>query len=252
MVGIVVVSHSPRLAEAAVELSLEMVHGERPRIAVAAGAGEDVIGTDAVRVSEAIREVAEASGVLVLMDLGSALLSAEMALEFLPDLDVPIRLSAAPFVEGLIAAVVLAAAGASLDEVAREAEAGLEAKRSQLGDQSGPEAPAAGGAEPDPGSGGGGGISTEQTLRNPSGLHARPAATLASTAAEFDADVTISNVTSGRGPVAAKSPIAIMTLDARKGDTVRITASGRQAEVAVASLEALIVSGFGEITESAG
>ena len=78
----VVVSHSPALAQAAVDLALQMVPGEKPAIAIAAGAGEDLIGTDAAAVSAAIDEVASPDGVLVIMDLGSAVMSAEMALDF--------------------------------------------------------------------------------------------------------------------------------------------------------------------------
>ncbi|MDR2253281.1 MAG: hypothetical protein LBD97_05370, partial [Bifidobacteriaceae bacterium] len=135
MVGIVVVSHSPGLAEAAVALALEMAPDAPPPLAVAAGTGEGLTGTDAVRVAEAIAEVgARAEGVVVLMDLGSAVLSAEMALEFLPEGLADVRLSAAPFVEGLVAAVVRAAGGASLDEVAAEAAVALSAKSSHLDD----------------------------------------------------------------------------------------------------------------------
>ena len=81
MVGIVVVSHSRPLADAAVELALQMVRGAPPPIAIAAGLDDGVLGTDAVRVREAIDRVASAAGVLVLMDLGSAVLSAELALD---------------------------------------------------------------------------------------------------------------------------------------------------------------------------
>ncbi|HZY06129.1 MAG TPA: hypothetical protein VFE69_00215, partial [Ilumatobacteraceae bacterium] len=81
MVGIVIVSHSRRLADAAVELALQMVRGTPPPIEVAAGLDGHVLGTDAARVKEAIDLVASPDGVLVLMDLGSAVLSAELALE---------------------------------------------------------------------------------------------------------------------------------------------------------------------------
>src|SRR3954468_16966367 len=119
MVGIVVVSHSRRLADAAVELALQMVRGTPPPMAIAAGLDDHVLGTDAARVKEAIDRVASPSGVLVMMDLGSAVLSAELALELRGDSgdsgdsgDCPIVLSDAPLVEGLVAAVTLAAAGA--------------------------------------------------------------------------------------------------------------------------------------------
>ena len=125
MVGIVVVSHSRRLADAAVELALQMVRGTPPPIEVAAGLDGHVLGTDAARVKEAIDRVASPDGVLVLMDLGSAVLSAELALELRGDTgDCPIVLSDGPIVEGLVAAVALAAAGASLGRGRQRRRAG--------------------------------------------------------------------------------------------------------------------------------
>jgi hypothetical protein len=83
MIGIVIVSHSPQLAAGVRELALQMVHEHVP-IALAAGIDDpaDPIGTDPLRVAAAIQSVYSADGVLVLMDLGSALLSAETAFEF--------------------------------------------------------------------------------------------------------------------------------------------------------------------------
>src|SRR4029453_2806556 len=85
MVGIVVVSHSPDLARAAVSLALGMLQGPAPRVEIAAGTSDDRLGTDAARVAEAIVAADDGEGVVVIMDLGSALLSAELALELLPD-----------------------------------------------------------------------------------------------------------------------------------------------------------------------
>ena len=149
MIGIVVVSHSRALADAAVALAREMVPdpSKQPTIAVAAGLDETTFGTDATAVSAAIEEVDSPDGVLVLMDLGSAVLSADMAKEFLdPDLAGRVRLSSAPFVEGLLAAVVTASTGASIDAVAREADAALTPKAQQVGGA----AADAGPAEPTP------------------------------------------------------------------------------------------------------
>src|SRR3954452_11906533 len=84
-VGLVVVSHSRALARAAVALAAEMVHGRAVRIAVAAGLDDATFGTDAVAIARAIEEVDGASGVVVLMDLGSAVLSTELALDLLDD-----------------------------------------------------------------------------------------------------------------------------------------------------------------------
>src|SRR5262245_41942537 len=107
-----------------------MVHGTGPSIEVAAGAAGG-FGTDATEVTAALERAASPDGVLVLMDLGSAVLSAELSLE-LSAPTYPVRLSSAPLVEGLVAAVVRAAGGADLEVVAREAEAALVPKASTL------------------------------------------------------------------------------------------------------------------------
>lgn len=235
MIGIVVVSHSPALAQAAVDLALEMVRGEAPPIAIAAGAGDGVIGTDATKVAEAVEAVASPEGVLVFTDLGSAVLSATMALEFLGKRD-GVRLTDAPFVEGLIAAVVLAAAGAGLDEVDGEARAALAAKRGQLGGEL-PARTEAVAAQ----------ASADVTLINPAGLHSRPAAAFVKAASDFDATVTVTNVTDGKGPVAGGSLIGIMSIGAKQGDAIRIEATGPAARQAVAELLRMAEDGFGEV-----
>ncbi|MDN4710767.1 dihydroxyacetone kinase phosphoryl donor subunit DhaM [Vibrio parahaemolyticus] len=86
MVGIVVVSHSRRLAEGVAELATQMTQG-KAKLAIAAGIDdpENPIGTDAIAVMEAIEQVHDQQGVVVLMDLGSALLSTEMALDLIDD-----------------------------------------------------------------------------------------------------------------------------------------------------------------------
>src|SRR6476469_6664582 len=133
-VGLVVVSHSRALARAAVALAAEMVHGRPLRVAVAAGLDDATFGTDAVRIKQAIAEVDGPAGVVVLMDLGSAVLSAELALDLLDDPSVRERvlLSPAPLVEGLVVAAVAAAGGAGRHEVAAEARAALMGKSAHL------------------------------------------------------------------------------------------------------------------------
>ncbi|POH62953.1 phosphoenolpyruvate--protein phosphotransferase [Cryobacterium zongtaii] len=239
MIGIVVVSHSPRLAQAAVDLAVEMVGVNGPAIAIAAGASEGVIGTDALKVSEAIAEVSSPEGVLVMMDLGSAVMSAEMALEFSDDPDVPVRLSSAPFVEGLMAAVVRAAGGATLDDVEREARGALRAKQSHLGD----EEPAGRPADSGP--------AAEHTIQvmllNPHGLHARPVSMLVTAISAFEATVTVANLRTGKPPVPANSPTALLAVGARKGDTISVAAAGRQAVAALEAVSDLVCKGFGEL-----
>ena len=107
MVNLVIVSHSSRLGEGVGELARQMLMSDSCKIAIAAGIDDpqNPIGTDAVKVMEAIESVADADHVLVMMDMGSALLSAETALELLaPKIAAKVRLCAAPLVEGTLAA----------------------------------------------------------------------------------------------------------------------------------------------------
>lgn len=134
MTGIVVVSHSLPLARAAVDLSREMVRENAPTIEIAAGLSETALGTDATAISTAIEAAMDDQGVVVIMDLGSAIMSTEMALELLAEeVTAKVRLSWAPLVEGLVGAVVVASTGADPEAVAAEAETGVEAKRTHLG-----------------------------------------------------------------------------------------------------------------------
>ena len=122
MVGIVLVSHSPQIADGAVELVRNMA-GEVEIVAVG-GDADGALGTDPDRIRSAI-EGLEADEVLVFMDIGSAVLSAETVLEMLePEVVQRVQLVDAPFVEGAFAAGVLASTGADAGEcveAAREA-----------------------------------------------------------------------------------------------------------------------------------
>lgn len=259
MIGIVVVSHSRALAQAAVALATEMVGDDGPVIEVAAGLDETTLGTDAAAVAEAITSADEASGgagVLVLLDLGSAVLSAEMALEFIdPDVAGRVRLSSAPLVEGLVAATVTAGTGADLAQVAAEAGQGLAAKVSQLGDTGaaprGDDADGAAGGGPEPSQEVPPDAETELAVTGAHGLHARPAAALVACVNRYpDVEVLVSNPESGRGPVNARSVTAVATLDARQGHRLRVMARGAQAGEVVAALEELAAQQFGEAEEA--
>ncbi len=122
MVGIVLVSHSPEVARGTAELVRSMAG--KVEMAAVGGDTEGALGTDPDRIRTAIERL-EADEVLVFMDLGSAVLSAETVLETLqPEVAEKVRLVDAPFVEGAFAAGVLASTGADAEEcveAAREA-----------------------------------------------------------------------------------------------------------------------------------
>ncbi len=249
MVGIVVVSHSDALATGVVALAREMA-GEELRLEAAGGIEEPgVLGTDASRVRAAIERVMSPDGVLVMMDLGSALMSAELAIEMLDSPAGEVMLSAAPLVEGTVAAAVAASGGASLREVAAEARGALAMKDAQLGaqDAGAAEAPQPGGVEaPQPASGDGdGALSVSLPVLAAIGLHARPAARFVSTTRSFSADVTVAKAPDGK-PVSASSLTAVVSLGARWGDSLLVSACGPQAQAAIDALRELAAGGFGD------
>lgn len=133
MTGIVLVSHSLPLAQAALDLARGLVPGLEVPVELAAGLEGGELGTDAVAVAEAVARADDGGGALVLADLGSGVLSALTALELLdPELAPRVRLSPAPLVEGLVGAYAAAGTGRSLEQVAQEAETAVEAKRQQV------------------------------------------------------------------------------------------------------------------------
>jgi phosphoenolpyruvate---glycerone phosphotransferase subunit DhaM len=125
LIGLVLVSHSPLIADGLRDM-VGQVAGDDVPVAIAGGTEDGRLGTSAPRIADAIRSTFEhgADATLVLLDLGSAALSLELALEELDPADLArVRVSNAPLVEGAVLAAVQASVGASLDEVA-EAAAG--------------------------------------------------------------------------------------------------------------------------------
>ena len=86
----------------------------------------------------------------------------------------------------------------------------------------------------------------DQTIRNPSGLHARPAAMFVRTAAGFASRITLENLDRGTAPVDAKSIIAVMSSGVATGHRVRVRAEGADEDTAIEALDAFIASGLGE------
>jgi multiphosphoryl transfer protein len=250
VVGLVIVSHSAALADGVVELAREMGGGE-VRIEAAGGIEEGALGTDAARVHEAVERVRSPDGVLVLMDLGSALMSAEMATEMADPEGGPILLSEAPLVEGAVAAAARARGGGSLDEVAQEARGALAVKSTQLGGGE-PERPA-----DEPGrpagqperSADGDAQELRLVVDNRLGLHARPAARFVGALAGIDARVEVVNASRARGPADGRSLTGLATLAVGQHDEIVVTARGPGAGEAVAAVRALASDNFGDAVE---
>ncbi len=241
MIGLVIVSHSAELAEGVRLLAEQMTQGQVP-IATAGGIDnpENPIGTDAFKVQQAIERVYSPDGVVILMDLGSALLSTEAALEFLPT---PwrehIHLCPAPLVEGAIVAAVQIMTGSPIHTVIEEAQNALVAKITQLKgvpEISGPASQIQVEGAPE----------RVMTVTNRLGLHARPAAQFVSTAGRYQATVYIRNLTRGSDWVSAKSINQVATLGVLQGHQIALTADGPDALEALDALTVLVQNNFYE------
>ncbi|MBO9553723.1 dihydroxyacetone kinase phosphoryl donor subunit DhaM [Cellulomonas sp.] len=228
-VALVLVSHSRAIAEGAVDLAGQMAPGV---LLLAAGGTDDGgLGTSYDAVEAAVtRAVADGRSAVVLADLGSAVLTAESVLDLAdPDVAERVRIADAPFVEGAVAAAVTAHGGADLDRVLAAAE---HAGTMFGGDQVRPAAVEAAADD--------GVVRGAVTLRNPLGLHARPAAIVARMLAAYDAKVRINGAN-------AASVLELMKLGATQGDELTIEVEGPQATEARDALVAAVQEGFGEV-----
>ena len=113
-VGLVVVSHAREIADGVARLARAMA--PEVRIVPVGGLPDGSLGTDATAVAQAIQAADAGAGVVVLADLGGAVLACETAIDLVPEPD-RVRISDGPLVEGAVVGAVEAAAGGSLDEV---------------------------------------------------------------------------------------------------------------------------------------
>ncbi|WP_311518706.1 dihydroxyacetone kinase phosphoryl donor subunit DhaM [uncultured Corynebacterium sp.] len=203
-VGLVLVSHSAKLAEGLAELAGQMAADVR--IAAAGGLESGEIGTSYDLIESAINDLlGEGLAVVVLTDLGSATMTVESVLEFLDD--EPVKFVDAPLVEAAIAAATAAQQGDDLDEVATAAARAIEMfvpkkvaeRKADVAD--------------------GDAYSRSATVADAAGLHARPAAKVAEMAAEASGDIVIA-FDDDRAD--ADSAMMLMSLGAAQGDTVTI------------------------------
>lgn len=238
-VGLVIVSHSARIAAGVVELAAQMA--PEVTIAEAGGTDEGGIGTSFDLVQAGIERADSGDGAVLLCDLGSAVLTAETALDFLDDEQrMRVRIAEAPIVEGAVAAAVATATGSDLEAVLAAAESANAAAGGTA--SSGPIDPAGDAATATPPGGPASAqdrVARTVTLVNRDGLHARPAAEFVKLAARFGAETTVQGAD-------ARSLLAVMALGLARGSEVRIEAHGPGAQAAVDALAELVESGFGE------
>ena len=241
MIHLILVSHHPDIARGIAALAAQMSAAPET-IHTAAGIddADNPVGTDAVRIMQTLLDADNPDGILILVDLGSAILSAQTALDLLDDpaLAARCRISAAPLVEGAISAAVAASSGADLETVAREATQALAAKQAALGES----APASATPVVAPS-----GDSTTITLTNRDGLHARPAARLAAALAPYHARLVLS---CGDKQADGKSLNQLALLQARHGDRLTLHADGDDAAAALQTFRDLAAANFGDPPDS--
>lgn len=225
-VGLVFVSHSDKIADGLRELAGQMA--QNAPMAAAGGTDDGRIGTSFDKVTAAIASVDQGVGVVLLCDLGSAILTAETALDFLDDsVRERVRIVDAPLIEGGVAAAVASEVGGTLHAVMEAAESAGGTTALSAGS---PDA-----AEPAPASG----YSRTVTLINKDGLHARPAADFVKLANTFPVRVTVNGTD-------ARSLLGIMAMGLVKGTTVVLASEDPVGSDAVDALATLVESGFGE------
>ena len=241
MIHLILVSHHPDIARGIAALAAQMSAAPET-IHTAAGIddADNPVGTDAVRIMQTLLEADNPDGILILVDLGSAILSAQTALDLLDDpaLAARCRISAAPLVEGAISAAVAASSGADLETVAREATQALAAKQAALGES----APASATPVVAPS-----GDSTTITLTNRDGLHARPAARLVAALTPYRARLVLS---CGDKQADGKSLNQLALLQARHGDRLTLHADGDDAAAALQTFRELAAANFGDPPDS--
>ncbi|GAA2036467.1 dihydroxyacetone kinase phosphoryl donor subunit DhaM [Catenulispora yoronensis] len=239
-IGIVLVSHSAQLAAGLREL-LSQIGTDRVPVATAGGTEDGGLGTSYDRIVAAIAEADRGAGVIVLPDLGSSVLTTLAVLEDHPRPDV--LLVDAPFVEGAVAAVVTAAAGADLAAVADAARQARDVVKVATfeADEPAPQASEAvteAVAEPAPApepAAEPNAVTLDVTL--PANLHARPAGRLAQEAAKFASTIHLEYAGRSVNPTGV---LAVMSLGATMGGTVTVRAEGHDADTAVKTLAAIL------------
>ena len=238
-VGIVVVSHSSKIAEGACELAAQMAPAVR--LEAAGGTDDGGLGTSLEKVMAAIESANSGEGVVILCDLGSAVMVAESAVEFLGTPQ-DVSLADAPLIEGLVAASFAAQGGAGVAAVKAAAESALAQQvQARIDDSTAPPVrPRAVADDAGEAVSVGGAIVEDFEVLNQLGLHARPAAVLAGYLGGLDVEVDINGAD-------GQSVMMLMTLAAGQGTVLHVRASGPDARRAMDFIAEQCRTGFGEL-----
>ncbi|PTY40989.1 dihydroxyacetone kinase phosphoryl donor subunit DhaM [Brachyspira hampsonii] len=240
MVSLIFVSHSYKLAKIAAEYIKEVTNINNVDISFSGGTGENhqEIGTDAVDVFNAIERVYSDDGVIIFCDLGSALISSELAISMLDEKkSANVRMTSAPFIEGGINAAIQSSLGKSIDEVINESLESLTPKISYVKDKVDYNE------------------NNNEVLDNiefkdyvkgeykillENGFHARPVFMFINLIANSKSEVYISNKTKHKPPVSADSITKVTLLNIEYGDVMEIYAKGPDADQVLERFEHLV------------
>ena len=243
MVSLIFVSHSYKLAKTAAEYIKEVTNTNNVNITFSGGTGDDhkEIGTNAVDVFNAIEKVYSDDGVIIFCDLGSALISSELAISMLDEKKSPnVRITSAPFIEGGINAAIQSSLGKNINEVINESLESLTPKISYVKDK------------------------VDHNINNEildniefkdyvkgeykilleNGFHARPVFMFINLIANSKSEVYISNKTKHKPPVSADSITKVTLLNIEYGDVMEIYAKGPDADQVLERFEYLINGKF--------
>ncbi|NUS71786.1 MAG: phosphoenolpyruvate--protein phosphotransferase [Corynebacteriales bacterium] len=223
-VGLVIVSHSAQLAEGVCEVARQMAPDVH--MVAAGGTDEGTVGTSFEKTLDAINEISGET--VVLFDLGSARMTSELVLEVLDEEQQKnVLLVDAPLVEGAIAAAVSAQSGAGLTIVAAAAQGRTQESESAPDQET---------------------VSETFRLRNPLGLHARPAASLARLAAEAGVGIHIG--ANDRELIDARSVLGVVGLGLRGGNDMTVRITGPSSAGVLRRISELVEDGFGELGDA--
>jgi dihydroxyacetone kinase phosphotransfer subunit len=230
-VGIVIVSHSPDVARGTADMVRQMV-GDGVPLAWCGGDPGGGLGTDVEAILKAIDVAWSEKGVAVLVDLGGAAINSEMAIEMQPpERRRRIAVGEAAIVEGAVMAATEASGGAGLDAVRRAVEGRDQSREEERPDASVAEA-------------------VSVPIRDPLGLHARPAVKVTQLAKRFRARIAFARQLAGPW-IDARSIRDVSAARVPRGTALHIRAEGEDAETAVAAMAALIGRNFEEEPGSA-
>ncbi|MCP5515153.1 MAG: phosphoenolpyruvate--protein phosphotransferase [Spirochaetales bacterium] len=261
MFSIVIVSHSRKLAQSLSSLASEVSSVKIP-VAYSGGAGgsSDLSGTDATDILSAIESVYTAEGVIVFTDIGSSVLSAELALDLLDDdKKSHVYLSKAPLVEGVLSASVQCASGSDAAFALSEAEMSLSMKGNEYLPSAVPAVsisaaertviPASADKQVNQNHKK---ITAKFIIMTIHGLHARPASAFVRAVSASGCAVEVTNNTTGKGPANGKSLNQLASLEILTGHEISVSAEGDNPEELIKELSVLIENNFGEGTGTWG